>query len=77
MRGVLCMLVQIVQTLIERGCNYSVRNNDGYTASDLAYSLSLFSAFLTLTLHWIRIWTWELTHSAIMHVLILAIVRIR
>jgi len=29
---------QIVQLLIERGCQYSARNNQGFTASDYAYS---------------------------------------
>ena len=29
---------QIVQLLIERGCQYAARNNEGFTASDYAYS---------------------------------------
>ncbi len=29
---------QVVQLLIERGCSYTARNNDGFTASDYAYS---------------------------------------
>ena len=29
---------QIVQLLIERGCQFTARNNDGFTASDYAYS---------------------------------------
>jgi hypothetical protein len=32
---------QIVQILIERGCQYTVRNNEGFTASDYAYSYDL------------------------------------
>jgi hypothetical protein len=35
---------QIVQLLIERGCQYAARNNDGFTASDYAYSLVIFFA---------------------------------
>ncbi|KAF8914023.1 hypothetical protein CPB84DRAFT_1832824 [Gymnopilus junonius] len=31
-------LVRTVQLLIERGCQYSARNNQGFTASDYAYS---------------------------------------
>jgi hypothetical protein len=39
---------QIVQLLIERGCQYAARNNDGFTASDYAYSLViLFAAVIT------------------------------
>jgi len=30
----------VVQLLIERGCQYSARNNQGFTASDYAYSYS-------------------------------------
>lgn len=32
------VVIQIVQLLIERGCQYSARNNQGFTASDYAYS---------------------------------------
>lgn len=31
-------IIQIVQLLIERGCQFAARNNDGFTASDYAYS---------------------------------------
>ncbi|KAG1892330.1 hypothetical protein F4604DRAFT_1698879 [Suillus subluteus] len=31
---------RIVQLLIERGCQFAARNNDGFTASDYAYSFS-------------------------------------
>ncbi|KAI6034372.1 ankyrin repeat-containing domain protein [Pisolithus microcarpus] len=31
---------RFVQLLIERGCQYTARNNDGFTPSDYAYSLS-------------------------------------
>lgn len=31
-------ILQTVQLLIERGCQYSARNNLGFTASDYAYS---------------------------------------
>ena len=34
---------QIVQLLIERGCQYAARNNEGFTASDYAYSSVVFS----------------------------------
>ncbi|PBK72760.1 ankyrin [Armillaria solidipes] len=30
--------ITVVQLLIERGCSYTARNNDGFTASDYAYS---------------------------------------
>ncbi|PSS35449.1 hypothetical protein PHLCEN_2v1604 [Hermanssonia centrifuga] len=33
-------LVRIVQLLIERGCQYNVRNNEGFTPSDYAYSMN-------------------------------------
>jgi ankyrin repeat protein len=29
---------QIVQVLIERGCQYNVKNNEGFTPLDYAYS---------------------------------------
>jgi len=32
--------IPIVQLLIERGCQYSAKNNEGFTASDYAYSFS-------------------------------------
>ncbi|KAK0498607.1 ankyrin repeat-containing domain protein [Armillaria luteobubalina] len=32
--------ITVVQLLIERGCSYTARNNDGFTASDYAYSYS-------------------------------------
>ncbi|KAG8718514.1 hypothetical protein FRC08_005113 [Ceratobasidium sp. 394] len=32
--------VQAVQLLIERGCQFAARNNEGFTASDYAYSIS-------------------------------------
>lgn len=32
--------ITVVQHLIERGCLYNARNNDGFTASDYAYSYS-------------------------------------
>ncbi|KAG6821598.1 hypothetical protein H0H93_000107 [Arthromyces matolae] len=32
--------IPIVQLLIERGCQYNARNNDGFLASDYAYSFS-------------------------------------
>jgi ankyrin repeat protein len=41
--GLMMTMKQIVQLLIERGCQYSARNNQGFTASDYAYSLSRFS----------------------------------
>ena len=34
-------LLQIVQLLIERGCQYNSRNNDGFTPSDYAYSYAV------------------------------------
>ncbi|KAJ6539478.1 ankyrin repeat-containing domain protein [Mycena capillaripes] len=34
------LIHQIVQLLIERGCQYAARNNEGFTASDYAYSFS-------------------------------------
>lgn len=30
--------IPVVQLLIERGCQYAARNNEGFTASDYAYS---------------------------------------
>lgn len=40
MSQLVCRLTsqQIVQLLIERGCQYSARNNEGFTPSDYAYS---------------------------------------
>jgi hypothetical protein len=37
-RGIPLTMSQVVQLLIERGCQYAARNNQGFTASDYAYS---------------------------------------
>jgi hypothetical protein len=42
---------QTVQLLIERGCQYAARNNQGFTASDYAYSFVLYSIVSVLVLN--------------------------
>lgn len=36
--------IPVVLTLIERGCNFNAKNNDGFTASDYAYSNNTYEA---------------------------------
>ena len=42
---------QTVQLLIERGCQYAARNNQGFTASDYAYSFVLYPIVSVLVLN--------------------------
>jgi hypothetical protein len=42
--------MQIVQLLIERGCQYAARNNEGFTASDYSYSYAWLSLCPLVTL---------------------------
>jgi hypothetical protein len=37
---------QVVQTLIERGCNFNAKNNDMFTPSDYAYSCVLHNSMV-------------------------------